>query len=74
MVLLLTDGIVEAHGPDEDLFGIERALRLVKAHRDRPAREVLNALFGAVRGFCGSAAQPDDMTAIVIKAEGPAAR
>jgi len=24
MVLLLTDGIVEAHGPDENLFGIER--------------------------------------------------
>jgi serine phosphatase RsbU (regulator of sigma subunit) len=71
MVLLLTDGIVEAHGPDEDLFGIERVLQLVKAHRDRPAREVLNTLFGAVRDFCGTVAQPDDMTAIVIKAETP---
>lgn len=68
MLLLLTDGIVEAHGLDNDLFGIERALRTVKAHRDRPAREVLHALFGAVRDFCGSAAHPDDMTAIVIKA------
>ena len=71
MVLLVTDGIVEAHGPDENLFGIERALRLVKAHRDRPAREVLNALFGAVRDFCGPTAQLDDMTAIVIKAGAP---
>src|SRR5207245_2929963 len=56
LVLLLTDGVVEAHGSDENLFGIERALRLVKAHRDRPAREVLNALFGAVRDFCGPVA------------------
>ena len=41
-VLLLTDGIVEAHGSDEDLFGTERVLQLVKAHRHRPAREILN--------------------------------
>jgi len=68
MVLLLTDGVVEAHGADEDLFGIERALRLVKAHRTARPPEVLNALFGAVRDFCGPVAQPDDMTAIVIKA------
>lgn len=73
MVLLLTDGIAEAHGPDEVLFETERALRLVKAHRDRPAREVLNALFGAVSDFCGPGAQPDDMTAIVIKARAPGA-
>jgi serine phosphatase RsbU (regulator of sigma subunit) len=71
VVLLLTDGIVEAHGPDEDLFGTERAFRLVKNQRDRPAREILNALLGAVRDFCGPTAQPDDMTAIVIKAGAP---
>jgi serine phosphatase RsbU (regulator of sigma subunit) len=69
MVLLLTDGIVEAHGPDQDLFGPERALQLVKAHRDRPAREMLNTLFEAVRDFCGPVAQLDDMTAIIIKAD-----
>jgi serine phosphatase RsbU (regulator of sigma subunit) len=68
MILLLTDGIVEAHGPDQDLFGPERALQLVKAHRDRPAREILNTLFDAVRDFCGPVAQLDDMTAIIIKA------
>jgi sigma-B regulation protein RsbU (phosphoserine phosphatase) len=68
MVLLLTDGIVEAHGPDQDLFGPERALQLVKVHRDRPAREILNTLFETVRDFCGPVAQLDDMTAIIIKA------
>lgn len=68
MVLLLTDGIVEAHGPTQDLFGSERALQVVTANRDRPAREILNALFDAVREYCGSGYQPDDMTAVVIKA------
>jgi serine phosphatase RsbU (regulator of sigma subunit) len=44
-------------------------LQLVKAHRDRPAREILSALYGSVRDFCGPAAQLDDMTAIIIKSE-----
>jgi len=47
MVLLLTDGVVEAHGADEDLFGIERGVAAGEGPPDRPAREVLNALFGA---------------------------
>lgn len=67
MVLLLTDGITEAHGLDEQLFGAERALDVVRAHRDRPAREAIHALYEAVRAFCGPQAQCDDMTAIVIK-------
>ena len=68
MVLLLTDGIVEAHGPAEVVFGTDRALELVRANRARSAREVLNALFDGVRAHCGPGVQLDDMTAIVIKA------
>ena len=71
IVVLLTDGIVEAHDPDENLFGPDRLLALVKANRDRPAREILNALYVAVHDFCGSRGQFDDMTAIIIKAEAP---
>ena len=69
MVLLLTDGITEAHRTSEDLLGIDRVLQIVKAERDRPAREILNTLYESVRDFCGPAAQLDDMTAIIIKAE-----
>jgi sigma-B regulation protein RsbU (phosphoserine phosphatase) len=69
LVLFLTDGLVEAHRPGGDPFGTERVLRLVAAHRHRPAREIVRALYEAVRQYCGPGAQPDDMTAIVIKAE-----
>jgi serine phosphatase RsbU (regulator of sigma subunit) len=68
-VLLLTDGIVEAHSPDETLFGTERALETVRANWHRTAREIIDSLYGAVRTFCGVSTQLDDMTAIVIKAE-----
>src|SRR5207249_10639154 len=66
LVLLLTDGIAEAHGADENVFSAFRVLELVKANRDRPAREILNVLYGAVRDFCGALVQFDDMTAIII--------
>jgi len=69
MVLLLTDGIIEAHRADEELLGINRVLKVIKANRHLPAREILSVLYESVRDFCCPAAQLDDMTAIIIKAE-----
>lgn len=67
IVLLLTDGIEESTAPDDSFFGIERALDVVRARRDQPAREILEALYQAVRDFSGNAPQVDDVTAILIK-------
>jgi serine phosphatase RsbU (regulator of sigma subunit) len=69
LVLLITDGLTEAHSPDENLMGLERVLASVRANRERTAQEVLDALFAAVRAFCGGKAHLDDMTAIVIKVQ-----
>jgi sigma-B regulation protein RsbU (phosphoserine phosphatase) len=74
-VLLLTDGIVEAHTRDETLFGVKRTLEVVQANWNRSARQIVDNLYGAVRTFCEVTTQLDDMTAIVIKvdsASGPA--
>jgi PAS domain S-box-containing protein len=67
IVLLLTDGIEETIAPDESFFGIERTLNVVRQNRDKSAREILDALYRAVREFCQHAPQLDDVTAIVIK-------
>jgi serine phosphatase RsbU (regulator of sigma subunit) len=67
LLLLLTDGVVEAHDSDEQLFGPHRMLDVVRNHRDRPAREIVNTLFDSVRDFCWARAQFDDMTAVVVK-------
>jgi serine phosphatase RsbU (regulator of sigma subunit) len=67
LVLLLTDGIVEARAPDESVFGLERAVALVRMYRtDSPAQIVYN-LYHAVRAFCHNQAQLDDITAVVVK-------
>jgi serine phosphatase RsbU (regulator of sigma subunit) len=70
-VLLLTDGVVEAHTEAQGLFGSDRLLDMVREHRSRPARDILDTLFAAVRAFCGKGGPADDMTAIVIKVLDP---
>jgi PAS domain S-box-containing protein len=69
LLLLLSDGIVEARVRDGRLFGIDRTLEVVQAHRHEPPGEIIAALLHQVRKWSGSA-QADDMTAIVIKVGG----
>jgi serine phosphatase RsbU (regulator of sigma subunit) len=70
IVLLLTDGILEARATDETPFGRERALEVIRSHRDRPASEIVAALCRSVRDFCKNKTLIDDVTAIVIKVVG----
>jgi serine phosphatase RsbU (regulator of sigma subunit) len=71
LLLLTTDGIVEAHGPDDKLFGTDRLLDVVRTHQSRTARAIVDTLYGAVRAHCGALTQLDDMTMIVVKAALP---
>jgi sigma-B regulation protein RsbU (phosphoserine phosphatase) len=66
-LVFLTDGIVEAHDAEENLFGKERALAVVRANRRRPAREIVAAIFQEIHDFCGARSQFDDMTCVVIE-------
>jgi serine phosphatase RsbU (regulator of sigma subunit) len=66
LVLLLTDGVVEAASPSGAKFGMERALGLVRRHRQEAPAAILTALLDAVCGFCDHRLH-DDMTAVVIQ-------
>jgi phosphoserine phosphatase RsbU/P len=68
LVLLLTDGIEEAMGPGEEMFGTDRMLAVLRKNRDKPAAQIVDALYLAVREFCKGAEQQDDVTCIVVKA------
>ncbi len=67
LLMLLTDGIEESMSPDNALFGNERILEIVRAHHKKTAREIVEALYDAVRQFSKNTPQLDDVTAIVIK-------
>jgi len=67
ILLLLTDGIEEAMSPDESIFGTERILEIVRENRKKSAREIVDALYAAIRQFAQNAPQLDDVTAVVVK-------
>lgn len=61
-----TDGIFEAMYQGEE-FGAGRVCEIVSEHRDRSARQIIDAIFDAVEAFRGPGPQSDDMTAVVVK-------
>ena len=67
IILLVSDGIIEAWAPDGEEFGEERMLAVVQRERERPAAEIIQALMDAVRAHSGTNVLQDDMTAVVIK-------
>ena len=67
VVLLLTDGIEEAMGPGDEMFGTDRMLAVLRENRHQSAAQIVDALYFAVREFCKGAEQEDDVTAIVLK-------
>ncbi|HEX3146679.1 MAG TPA: GAF domain-containing SpoIIE family protein phosphatase [Gemmataceae bacterium] len=71
LVLLITDGIVEAASSDGSLFGTDRTLAIVRRHQHQMPDEILTALFDAVGDFCEHKCH-DDMTAVILKVEGDA--
>jgi serine phosphatase RsbU (regulator of sigma subunit) len=70
VVLLVTDGVEEAHSPDGTCFGIQRVLDNVRANRDRRAGEMVERLYREVRSFAQESPQEDDITVVVIKVVG----
>ena len=67
IALLLTDGLEEAMGPGDEMFGTDRMLAVLRANRDHSAAQIVDALYLAVREFCKGTEQQDDVTCIVVK-------
>jgi sigma-B regulation protein RsbU (phosphoserine phosphatase) len=61
-----SDGIFETFNADGAEFGARRLCEVVRRHRDRPAREIVDAIFDEVAAFRGTAPQWDDMTAVAV--------
>ena len=68
ILLLLTDGIEEAMRSDDEIFGMDRAVEVVRSRRDRPAAEIVEAVCTAAKGFSAPEPQTDDLTVVVLKA------
>lgn len=62
-----SDGVFEAMNEASEEFTSTRLATVLCEQRDRPAVDVADAIFEAVRHFRGEAPQSDDMTAVVVR-------
>jgi sigma-B regulation protein RsbU (phosphoserine phosphatase) len=68
MLVCYTDGVTEARAPDDEEYGEDRLMDLVKSLRNESsAQDVIMAVQTSVLEFTRGADQADDMTMLVLK-------
>jgi len=67
VLVLLTDGVVDASDGAGRRFGEPRVLGHVVRLHDRPTREILEALFTDLAAFTGGGPAADDRTALLLR-------
>jgi PAS domain S-box-containing protein len=68
LILLVSDGVVEARSPDGELFGFERLRQaLARSRTTGRVEPVLDEVLDCVATFVAGAEQQDDMTLIAVR-------
>ena len=67
IILIGTDGIKEACNSQNEYFGSDRLMAVIRDHADEPANVILEEVFGALDKFRFPADRKDDETLVVIK-------
>ncbi|RPI13794.1 MAG: PAS domain S-box protein [Acidobacteriales bacterium] len=67
VLLMLTDGVIEAESPGNQFFGDQRALEVLRANLHAPAGAIVEALHRAAVDFSQGGPLQDDVTSLVVK-------
>jgi len=67
VVVLYTDGLVEAMDSGEREFGEERLKELLKKHRKSPSDQIQSIIIQQVADFIGDKPLQDDFTLLIVK-------
>jgi sigma-B regulation protein RsbU (phosphoserine phosphatase) len=70
LLCLYSDGITEAESIEEEEFGNERLIDLLRRHRDRPLQGVLDSIHHAVSDHAQGRPQGDDQTLVLLRRDG----
>ena len=66
-LLLYTDGISEAAGPDGELMGLERIYRHLAAVSELPSKAIVDSFYEMVQDYTKSSTLQDDVSMVVLK-------
>ena len=67
ILVLTTDGILEAHNKNGEMFGRNRLKEIIRQYANLGAEGIRIAVIDAVTAFRGDAHQEDDITLVVLK-------
>jgi len=67
VLLLYTDGLIEAEGQNREIFSQERLAAVVQKHAALPSREMLSTLLAEIRQFSGQHEFTDDVCLIGVE-------
>ncbi|MBI1869848.1 MAG: SpoIIE family protein phosphatase [Chlamydiae bacterium] len=70
MVIMITDGLIEAKNPKGKEFGWEKFEEFFNDESPASPQEVAEGLFLKLDRFCGHFAIPDDVTVVAVKYKG----
>ena len=66
MLLLYTDGVLDAQSPHKERFGNEQMLEIAQANLGRTAQNLQDDLLGSLQHFIGDEPQFDDITLMTV--------
>lgn len=69
LVLMYTDGLNESGDQEGRLFGFDRIIEVLQAHRVKSARAICNQLWEEVQVHCQGSPHQDDFATLVVKRE-----
>lgn len=69
VLVAYTDGLTEAFDDQEEQFGEQRLEEVIREHKKKSARKVLDSIEHRLHTFIDGASQSDDITLLVMKCE-----
>ncbi|MGK2943272.1 MAG: SpoIIE family protein phosphatase [Desulfuromonadales bacterium] len=71
VLLLYTDGVIEAENDKNELFGEDRLVSLLEEHNKLPPQDMIDHIIEQVRLFSGHRSFKDDVSLIVMQVKQP---
>jgi phosphoserine phosphatase RsbU/P len=69
ILVVYSDGITEAMDSNEEEFGEERLINLIKENKNLSPSDLISLIINTVNDYAGNVEQMDDMTLLIIKRE-----
>jgi serine phosphatase RsbU (regulator of sigma subunit) len=67
ILVVYSDGITEAMNPQDEMFGEERLVKLIRENSKKGCRELERIILKAIQDFTEERAQTDDMTMVIVQ-------